>query len=185
MTGQDITKFIKQNPLSITCGILSLLLIAALYFRGDAMPKAEAALVEKSAEAEKLAANIQYGAQLKEQLDALTKANKQIESRVVRASELGKNTQYFYKIESDTDVKMIDLRQTTPTIVAKPAKASYLPVAFAVSVTGDLNHILTFLRHVENGAHYCRVMSATCNGNPTQRNSPLTMSLSVELLGMP
>lgn len=185
MNSQALVKLLKKNPLSITCGVLSMIFIIVIFLRSDTIPEAEGVLAQKSAEGEKLAANIQYSAQLKEQLEAVTASNKEIDSRIVRASQMLTNTQYFYKIENETGVKMIDIRQTTPASVGKPAKGSYLPVSFAVSVQGDLNHILAFLRRVENGTHYSRVLTASCSGNSAQRNAPLTLALSLELLGAP
>jgi hypothetical protein len=185
MTSQELSAWIRKNPVSFGFALLSCALIAAIYFRGDLLPQAEQQLAEKSAEGEKIALNIQYSAQLKEQTEAIEAANRKIDARIIRASQLGTNTQYFYEIESGTGVKIIDLRQTTPATVAKPAKGAYLPIAFAVSVQSDLNHILEFLRQLENGAHYCRVVTATCSGNSTLRSSPLTLALTLELLGTP
>lgn len=185
MTSEDLGAAIKKNKISVGCAVLSVACIVVLFLRNNLISEAEARLVEKTAEAQKYATNIQYSAQLKEHVDTVTAANKQIEGRIVRASQLGINTQYFYTIESDTSAKLIDLRQLTPATVAKPAKGSFLPVAFAVSVQGDLNQILTFLRQVENGAHYSRVVNATLSGNSATRNSPLTLALSLELLGVP
>lgn len=185
MTSQELSAAFKRHPTGFGCAILSVLLIGAIYFRGGLLPEAEAQLEQKSAEAEKLRLNIQYSAQLKDHVEAIETANKAIAARAVRASQLGTNTQYFYQLESETGVKMIDLRQTTASTVAKPAKGAFLPVAFSVSVQSDLNHILAFLRQLENGVHYCRVVSATCSGNPANRSSPLTLALTLELLGTP
>ena len=185
MTNQELVSVIKKNPTSFTCGVLSLAIIAAIYFRSELIPQAELALSQKSAEGEKISANIKYAAQLKEQTDTLAAANKVIDGRVLRASQLGANTGYFYRLETETGVKFIDLRQTTPSTVAKPAKGSFLPVAFAVSVQGDLPQILEFLRQLENGVHYSRVVAATCSGNSALRTAPLTLALTLELLGTP
>ena len=185
MTSQDLIAAAKKNPTSFACAALSLVVIGVIYFRSDLILKAETLFAQKSAEGEKIAANIKYAAQLKEQTDAVVAANKLIDARIVRASELGNNTGYFYKLETETGVKMIELRQTTPSTVAKPAKSSFIPVAFAVTVQGNLNQLLEFLRQVENGAHFARVMAATCSGNSASRNSSLTLALSIELLGTP
>ena len=46
--------------------------------------------------------------------------------------------------------------------------------------------LLLFLHHLESGAHYVRVLSGTCAlNNSVKRDSPLTLSLSLELLGLP
>jgi hypothetical protein len=185
MSTQELLATIKKNPTSFACGALSVLIIAGIYFRSDQLPQAQELLSQKTAQGEKITMNIKYAAQLKEQTDAVIAANKEIEGRVVRASQLGANTGYFYKLESETGVKMIDLRQTTPSTVAKPAKGSYLPVAFAVTVQGELNQLLEWLRQLENGAHYARVMNATLSGNSQIRNNPLTLALTLELLGTP
>ena len=185
MNIQDLIAVLKKNPISVGCGVLSLALLGAIYFRLDAVPQVEVDLAQKSAQAEKIALNIKYSAQLKEQLDALIEANRQIDSRIVRASELGKNTGYFYQVESITGAKIIDLRQTTPTIVPKPAKGTFIPVAFSVTVQGNLVQVLEFLRQIESGAHYSRILVAACNGNAATRSTPLTLALSLELLGIP
>jgi hypothetical protein len=185
MNSQELIATVKKNPVSFACGALSLALIAAIYFRSDAIPEAEADLAQISAQAEKLALNIKYSAQLKEQVDTLVAANQEIDGRIIRASQLGTNTQYFYRVESATGVKIIDLRQTTSATVSKPAKGTFVPVAFTVTVQGSLKQILEFLRQVENGAHYSRILTASCNGNAATRSSPLTLALSLELLGLP
>ena len=173
MSNQERVALLKKNPISVSCTVLSCILIGLIYFRADALGQAEAMLAQKSAESEKISLNIQYSAQLKEQTETLEAAIREMENRIVRASQLGTNTQYFYKIESETKAKVIDLRQTTPATMTKPAQGSYLPVAFAVSV------------QVENGAHYCRILTATCSGNTSNRGAPLTLALTLELLGTP
>ena len=185
MTSQDIVATVKKNPISFGCGAIGLVMIGLIFFRGDRIPEAEVALGQKSAEAEKIRANIQFSSQLKDQHEAVVAANREIESRVVRASQLSTNTQYFYKIESETGVKILDLRQATPSTVAKPTKGSYLPISFSVSVQGDLKQVLEFLRHVENGAHYSRVLTATCSANTGNRSAPLVLALNLELVGSP
>lgn len=185
MSNAELVALVKKNPVSFGCGAVSVLLAVAIYFRSDAIPEAETLLAQKTAEAERLTLNVQYSAQLKEQVDTLTVATADIDGRAVRASQLGNNTQYFYRIERDTGVKIVDLRQTTPAVVAKPAKGSFIPVAFSVTAQGTLKQILEFLRQVENGAHFSRVLTASVAGNATQRNSPLTLSFTVELLGVP
>jgi hypothetical protein len=185
MTNQEFVVLAKKNPVSFGCAALSLALVAGLYFRSEAMPEAEAELTQKSASGERMALNIQYSAQLKEQADAMAAATKEIDSRIIRTSQVTTNTQYFYKLEADTGVKISDLRQTTPAVVAKPPKGTFVPVAFSVTVQGTLSQLLEFLRQVENGAHYSRVLTATWNGNAANRNSPLTLGLSIELLGLP
>ena len=185
MSSQTLASGVKKKPLVLACVVAGVVLAGAIYWRSSAIPAAERLLAEKSEEAEKLATNIRFSAQLKEQTEAVESAIKKINERIIRASQLGANTQYFYTVVNETGIKLIDLRQTTPSTVAKPAKGSFLPVAFSVTVQGNLNLILEFLRQLENGTHYCRVLTATCSGNSASRENPLTLALTLELLGTP
>ncbi len=179
MTTTDVVAWIKKNPITVGCGGLSLALAVALYFRSDAIGDASRELDAKTAEGQRYALNVANSVQLKEQLDGLTAANKVIESRLIRASEIGINQQYFFKLESDSGVKLIDVRQSS-----RPAatQKGYQPIGFSVSLTGDFGQIMTFLRLLEDGTHYCRVQTATCSGG---RIGPVSLTLNLELLGTP
>ena len=186
MTGAELVTLIKKNPISFVCGALSLALVAAIYFRSGEIPAAEADLAKKTAEAERFALNITNGAQLKEQLDAIAAANKAIEARMVRVSDLATNQQYFQVLRRDTGVNLVDFRQTTSSAtLPKGSKAAFVPVMFGLTVQGNLVQVLNFLRALEDGKHYCRVLTATCGTSTTNRNAPLTLSLNLELLGLP
>jgi hypothetical protein len=185
MTNQEFIALAKKNPLSFGCAVASIAMVVTLYFRDALIPEAEADLTQKTAQADRLAANIQNSAQLKEHAEALSNATKDIETRAVRPGEMGRNTGYFYKIESETGVKILDLRQVTPPAGAKlSGKNRYLPVAFSVSVQGSLVQILEFLRQIENGTHYSRTLTASLSANTTTRDA-LTLVLGLEFLGLP
>ena len=186
MTKEELIALIKKNPVSFGCGALSLALAVGLYLRSEAIPEAEDELALKSAEAQRYALNLKSSSQLKEQHEALVADNKTIESRMVRVSQYGVNTQFFYKLFADTGVKQLDFRQSTASAnVPKGGKATFFPVAFSVSVQGSFAQIIDFLRQLEDGAHYCRVLNATCSGGAGNRAGPLTLSLNLELLGLP
>ena len=50
---------------------------------------------------------------------------------------------------------------------------------------GDYAQLVDFLRRLENGPRYCRVMTVAMNGGGTTRNGPLKLNLTLELLGQP
>lgn len=184
MTNEQLIALVKKNPIPVACGALALLVAVGLYFRSGAIAEAEAELTQKSAEAEKYALNIKYAAQLKEQHEALIAANKNIDGRLTRASQQGVNTQFFYKLERETGVKLVSFAQS-PTAPTKAPKAAFTPVPFSVAVQGTLPQILDFLRQLEGGTHYCRVLTANCSTPAASRGGPLTLSLTLELLGLP
>jgi len=182
MTREEFIAFIRKNPIGVACGAVSLALAGGIYFRSSSIPEAQDELEKKSAEADRYAANIKNSAQLKEQLDALVAANREVETRLIKGSQLALNYQIFYQLFAETGVKQIDLR---PGAVPKPGKGAYLAIPFSVSVQGDEAQLLKFLRTLEGGAHYCRVLSANLNVNTAARSSPLTLALNLELLGLP
>lgn len=183
MTSQELFALVKKNPISVGCGLLALALTAAIYLRSQSIPDAEEILTQKTATAERYALNIKYSAQLKDQLETLTGANKEIDTRIIRASQLGTNTQYFYKLQSDTGVKLLDFRQGTAGAAAKGK--SFISIPFSVSVQGTLPQVLKFLRELESGTHYCRILTASCAGSAVARGQPLTLSINLEMLGLP
>ena len=178
MTTPELLNTLKKNPIVTGCVVLSLGLAVAIYFRGSALSDANAELDMKSAEARRYALNVANAVQLREQLAALKAADQVIDSRMLRASDIGINQQFFYKLESDSGVKLVDLRQGKPG----PKKGSYVPIEFSVSLRGDFPNVIKFLRSLEGGTHYCRVLAATCTGG---RSGPVALSLRIELLGHP
>lgn len=183
MTNQELVAFVKKNPVTVACGLLSLALVGGIYFRGDLIPAAEAELAQKSAEGERYAANIRNSEQLNEQYAILVAANKEIDARAVRVSQFGANSQFFYKLESESGVKLADPSQTTRS--APKGKTLFVPVAFSISAQGDMPQLVHFLRLLEGGTRYSRVLTASINQSGVNRSAPLTMTLNVELLGVP
>lgn len=183
MTNDELKALAKKNPIPFACGLVAFAVGVGLYFRSGDIPAAEEELAQKSAQAERYALNIKYSAELKEQLEAVQAANTKIESRLTRASQQGVNAQYFYKLERDTGAKLVSFSQAGAASAA--AKGAFVPIAFNVSVQGTLPQILDFLRQLERGTHYCRVLNASCSASSGARNGPLTLSLAVELLGLP
>lgn len=182
---ERLVEFLKKNPIGVSCALLSVALLATAYFRSDLATERATELEEKSTEAARLALNRKNADQLKEHLDGIVAAEKQIEARLIRPKDLTANSQYFYKLESDTGVKLLDVHPASNTPPKKDPKLAYVPIPFVVSVQGDYPHLLAFLQHLENGPHYCRVLTASCASFAQDRGSSLNLTLSLELLGLP
>jgi hypothetical protein len=184
MTKDDILPFVKKNPISVGCGLLSIALAAGIYVRSGELPAATEEFDQKTAEASRLSANVQNAAQLKEQLDALTAAGKEVDLRLVHASQTLPNYQLFYKLESESGVKMTS-GPTQGTPPKATGKSAFIAVPFSVTLQGTLAQLLDYLRRLESGSRYCRVLGTTLTVPITDRNSPMTLSLNIELLGVP
>lgn len=176
---------LKKHPVPIICFLLALVIGGVLVSRMGDIAELETEIQQKSEQAEKYSANIKYSTQLKEQFESVTAANKAIDARLARASQQGNNTQYFYKLERDTGVKLINFSQAPTQPVTKGAKTTFVAVPFSVSVQGTLPQVLNFLRQVESGTHYARVNTSTISISQSGRAGPLTLTLSLELLGLP
>lgn len=198
MTNEELFAFVKKNPVGVTCGLLTVLLAAGWYFRDggtlfglefpieiDTVPLVEKQLEEKTKEARGYETNAKYSAQLKEQLDALIIANKEIDARLVRAGNLTTNYAVFYKIIDESGVKRIDLRQIGVQAPKGEKKTAFVPIAFSVTVTGDFSQLVHFLRLLENGSRYCRVLGGGVAAPSNDRNGPGTLTLTLEFLGLP
>jgi hypothetical protein len=186
MTNEELFALIKKNPISVGCAVLSLALGAGIYFRSGLVPAATEELTKKSDEGQRLAANLQNAAQLKEQLETLEACTKELNTRLVHAGQPLTNYQYFYKLESETGAKLMSI--SGGTIVAGPKggpKLLYSGVPFAITITGTLNQNIDYLRRLENGVRYCRIMSVTGSVPPADRACPMSLNLNLELLGLP
>lgn len=183
MTKDELVSLARKNPIGIACAVVSVVLAGVIFFRSDLVPAAEDELGRLTAEAERYAANVQNAAQLKDQLEALLNARKEVDARLLRASQTLNNYQYFYKLESETGMKMTVLTQG---LIGKTSgKGAFAPVPFSITMQGAMGQALDYLRRLESGAHYVRVMNVTCGLPPTDRGGPVTLALNLEMLGVP
>jgi len=187
MTSADIVPFLKKHPLSVSCVAVALICAGTLYFRSDIGPAMQAELEAKSAEAKKMEGNVRNSANLAQQVAEIQEQRKDLENRLLKVGQLAVNLQYFYKLEADTGVKLIDVRQNT----AGRPKGLYVGIPFSVTVQGTYPQVMNFLARVEGGRHFCHVVTSSFSkiGSPTEPASSTTpdmsLSLNIELLGQP
>jgi Tfp pilus assembly protein PilO len=187
MTSADIIARIKKQPVGFACGLICLLCIGWLYFRSGEAEKRQADYDAKSAEAAKVLSNVSLSKSLPAEVAEIQAATKELESRLVRDGQLAVNLQYFYKLEAETEVKLLDVRQNPR---AKNSKQMYPGIPFNVNVQGPYKNVMAFLQRVENGRHFCRVLSASYSktsmgGEGGGATPAITMGLNLELLGQP
>ncbi len=184
ITGKDIGGFFRKFPFAAPCAVLSVALVVFIVLRGGTADDARAKLEEVGKQGERIQENISRAVLLTEQIAAIKAANAQIDAHAILPSELAQNHQYFYRLESETGVKLVDLRQQG--VAAPPAKGPkpiYSKVPFSVAVQGSYLQVMDFLRRLEQGPHFTRVRSAVLNPAGGGAASAYTLSLSIELLG--
>lgn len=183
MSNEELTAFLKKNLIAVVCVLISIGVGLALYLRSDLLPEAEKKFGEDAEKAALLAANIQNMEQLKEQHGSIVASNQKMVDRMIRVGQLAENLQYFYRIESDTNAKLTDLRQNPWYPPGRGAsKTVYKVVSFNVTAQGTYSQLMDMLRRVESGEHYCRVTSFGMRPTGDIRGSAITMNLSLELL---
>jgi Tfp pilus assembly protein PilO len=193
MNTKTISVWVKKHPFTAVCGGLCLLLLAGYFFRQGNVPEAVALLDQKTTESRRLKGNVTNSISLKEHVAALEEANRNVEQRLVQATDLAKNQQYFYKIEAETGVKLTDLRPggSASASTAKPvagAKKHYASVPYSCTVQGTYSQLLAFLRKLEGGEHFQRILTATVSmgggsESATAADPILSLSISIEFLG--
>lgn len=186
MTNEELVAFLRKNAISVICVVISIGIGFVLYYGNDDLPEAEKVLAARTKDGELLAANIEDSSQLKEQHAAIVAANEEISTRMIRVGQLAENLQYFYRLESATNTKLIDPRQLSWNPPPKNApKTNFTPIGFAFTAQGDYGQELDLLRRLENGEHYCRVVALNLRPQGETRGVPLTMTVTLDLLGSP
>jgi hypothetical protein len=184
MTSADLVALLKKHPIGFGCALLSIACGVILYLRSGNIEAGQADLDTKSAEAAKMVANIRNSAGLSEQLAEIQAHSKELEGRLLKAGQLAVNLQYFYKLETENEVKLLDVKQGT---VPKSGTGLFIGIPFSVSVQGSYAQVMNFLGRLQNGRHFCRINTANFakTGGSGANSSLVNLSLNLELLGQP
>jgi hypothetical protein len=181
MTSTDLVALLKKHPIGVGCGLISIVCGVLLYVRAGNIASTQAELEARSAEAAKMITNVRNAKGLPEQVAEIQSLSKEMEGRLMKAGQLAVNLQYFYKLETETEVKLVDVRQNS---FPRNTKTLYAGVPFNVSVQGSFGHVTDFLNHLENGRHFCRINTANYSKISGAGND-IALSLNLELLGQP
>lgn len=179
MNAAGLIAIVKKQPVGFVCGALSIACAILLYLRNDMIEEYQADYDAKSADAQRILANVRNAKDLPEQLAEIQALTKEVDSRLVHAGQLAINQQFFYKLEAETEVKLIDLRPGNPAAV----KGFYLAVPYNLSVRGNFKQLMAFLQQLEGGRHFCRFSSATFT--KVGGGDEMSLNLAIELLGIP
>jgi Tfp pilus assembly protein PilO len=181
MTTADLVALVKKHPIGFGCLLVSLICGVLLYLRSGNIAASQAELEASSADAAKMMANVRNSKGLPEQVAEIQAQTKELESRLMKAGQLAVNLQYFYKLETENEVKLVDVRQNA---FPRGLKTMYGGVPFNVTVQGSFTHVTNFMNRLQNGRHFCRII--TSNYTKVQDNTgDISLSLNLELLGQP
>jgi len=180
MTAAELVPLLKKHPIGFVCGILCVACGATLYLRSDKIDEYQQLNDQKSGEMETTIANVRNAEKLSEQTAEMRAATKELDGRLMKAGQLAVNLQYFYRLEADTGVKLVDVRQGNLKAVAKGA--AFVGVPYSVTVQGSFSQVLNFMGRVQRGVHFARFI----NANMTKAGeTQVSLSLNLEILGTP
>ncbi len=184
MTGADLIILLKKHPIGVACGIVSLIGGVTIYLTSDTIDTTKQQLDEVTQQSEAMASNVRNSTGLVQQTEAIQQAAKQLESRLVKANQLATNLQYFYRLESDTGVKLTDVRQNQ---AGRPGGSLFIGIPYVVTMQGNFKQVLEFLQRIENGKYFAKYTSISFNkaAGDTTAGGLLSVSMSIELLGTP
>lgn len=184
MTSAELTASLKKHPIGVACALIAIACGVVLYVRSGNIAASHAESEAATAEASKMIGNVRNSANLAEQTAEIESLRKELEGRVMKAGQLAVNLQYFYKLEAETEVKLVDVRQGT---LPRNAKSEYIGVPFSVTIHGSFAQVTSFLNRLQNGSHFCRINTATFNksGNESAGATDMTLALSLDILGQP
>ena len=179
---KDIVNLWKRQPVLCGCGLIALGLLLSLYFRMGDREAVEGSLADQTKLRNRQAANVKFGVGLDAHTARLNKANAALASSALRAGELALNQQFFLRLEAETGVKLLDLRPLPVPAPAKDAPAdAFVPLGFALSLSGSYDQLISFIKHLEQGETLGRVVNGGLAGSDAGTQ---TLSLTVELLGL-
>jgi Tfp pilus assembly protein PilO len=187
MTGADITAAAKKHPIGVVCGLISLICVVLLYLGSDAVDERKTVADERSKTDHAINANVTNSKDLAQQTEEMQHAVKEMESRLIKGSQLAINLQYFYRLESETGVKMADVHQGSIPALRSGGKGGYIPVPFGVNIQGNFKQVLDFMQRVENGPRVARFTSVSFTKTQTEATGPngFNISMGIEFLGTP
>ena len=187
--GAEFQALVRKHPVSAVAVLVSVVCGAVLYLRSSTVAERTEEGTRKAEEATKMQANITSANGLPEQVEGMKAATKEVESRLVRASQLAINLQYFYKMEAESGVKILDVRQNPLPGARSGPRPTFVGVPYSVSVQGTFTQTLSFLKRIESGRHFSRFLSVSytkAGGTEAALTGELmNLTISLELLGQP
>ncbi len=176
---QKITSVFKKRPLltAVVVGVVAVGL--AVFLRYDLLDEHETKLAELQANSAKFQRNVTNSIRLDNQLEELRKINASIEELFIRPSELARNAQFFYTLEAENQ---ISLGQMVQGNIGRPAAgATFAPLTFNLSVRGDYEQLLKFMRELEKTFLGGKILTAdlTLGASLTGENPEKARALSL------
>lgn len=189
MDPQLILAKIKQYPIAVGGGVLVLVMLVLLYFRGGNVPALDERYEALKAEISVISANRDNAAGLEDDVAAINTLLEEVESELLVRDQRAINVNFFYELEEAMPVRLISVNQLDPAPTGgrgpKPPNAldHYEVITFTLVAEGTFEEMLDFLYELRTGDKLLKVRDLVAlpsgEGGPDQ----LSVELTIQGLG--
>ena len=186
----DLLEFVRRYPIGVVCALVGAIMLGGFFIRNSRVDELSEQVKQVEDQGRIILNDIRNATGLAEHYATLRAATKDLESRLLQVNERARNQQYFYRLESDAGVKEVSLQATSAGGDSKAAgRRSYSPIGYTITVEGEYRRVLNFIGRLETGQCFYRLDSASIfrrgDGGATGLAAPATVTLNLELLGLP
>jgi len=182
LDNQELLALAKSRPIVVGSVLWIAVLLIAVYFRSDAAADIKSKLEQAEKREELIVKNLKYASQLESQLLQLKAANAYFEKAALKHTDIANNQKFFYQLETESAIKLIDLRQSPPPALAKGASPNfYTPISFSLSIQGEYENIIGFLKRLEVSPSMAKLNHVAINGPQEGIHS---VDINLNLLGL-
>jgi hypothetical protein len=173
-----------RYPFCTVCIVVSVALAGANVWLRMSVIDLTARQQEQAREGDNMLKMIARGSQIRAELTAARAATQRIAANLVVEKNIPENFWYFYKIEQDTQAKLVELQQRPALLQDTGAPTSYKRVPYVLKFSGPFRSVVSALEHLEFGPRIGRI-----DAFQMMRQDPVTdhvtLQLDFELLGVP
>jgi Tfp pilus assembly protein PilO len=172
--------FIRRWPYSVSCGLLTLLLVGGVVYLHFEIDRLESSLKSKSKEGEEMLDKLVSSSTLRQELTDIRQVTRRIEENLVVETNLAENLWYFYKLEDQTKAQLPELHQVSSPAADKSPHFRRVP--YGLRVIGTYEHVAAFLLALETGPRLVKITTFSISRTDPSGAS-ISLDLNVELLG--
>jgi len=189
MDTQKIIAYLKQHPIVVICGGVSLLLILAIVLRAATLDGIRTEYQEALDAVKVIDSNNANSTDLAAQVETAKKMSEDIESRLMKSADAqNEHFLYFATLAVDCDVNLTNPTQRAFYI----AKAKGTPIKteqasqleYQLAVTGDFNKVMNYLYRLTTGRNFIRIQQLNINPAPAQPGKVVIANMIVRCLAV-
>jgi len=183
MNPQAIITQLKQYPVATLSGIVLLVLLGILGLRTSFAPDYQTQLEEAEERLQTIEANEDAARGLDQDIAEMREKIAFVEERLIDPQQPTPNKQYLLSMAQDYNVAMPDPRRGADPPRGK--RDQYSILVYNVSLSGDFNQLLTFIKAASEGYHICNITEMSLSPAAGEGIDFANANLRLEFLAQP